>query len=110
MSDRAEFYRRFPVKPNQMTLREPVLVPMNFARNENNGKWWAWRNEPDYRMWRLTVPIPEFRPDPVYVVWFDDWGNFLQANGEGMVFYSYSCFVMYLEGVQHESEVCRRAV
>lgn len=110
MSDRAEFYRRFPEQPNQMKLREPALIPIADKPNDNNGKWWSWRNVPDYTMWRLTVPVPSFVPDRVFIVWFDEHGNFKQANGEGMIFYSLRCFIDYVDGVEHESEVCRWAV
>lgn len=108
MSDRAEFYRRFPLKPNHMDMREPDWVFDIRPNADNYVSSWLFSKTPDYRMWRLLLPGNGVLP--VYFIWFDDWGNFVQACGMGYVFYDMYCFFEHIGRGEHESEVCGRPV
>lgn len=88
-------------------MREPDMVMTNISTSE----YWDYRREPNYTTWRMIIPLSDLSSAcPVYYVLFDWMGNFLQANGMGYVFYDMYCFFNHLEGVQHASKVCRRAI
>ena len=113
MSDRAEFYRKFPIMSKQTILREPVMIPHPSAKPNF---MWGYRNTPDYKMWILFIPDNLQRRNygalmgVRFMVWFDDHGNFVEANGASHVFRDMYCFFDFLDGRDHEGEVCRGAV
>ena len=111
MSDRAEYYRRYPrfIGHGNQEMREPDMVINHYVPSERG--YWEYRREPNYTTWRMILPInPALMACPVYYVLFDWDGRFLQANGMGYVFYDMYCFFEHLERGEHESEICRRPV
>lgn len=112
MSDRAEFYRRYPrfQGPGEQEMREPDRQLVRVRPNVGNSvSSWMYDQQPNYTTWRLLIPA-DHGVLPVYYVLFEWDGRFLQANGMGYLFYDMYCFFKHLEEGAHESEVCRRAV
>lgn len=109
MSDRAEYYRRYPrfVGLGNQEMREPDMVINQIFTSERGG--WEYRRVPNWTTWRMILPVSA-GVCPVYYVLFEWDGRFLQANGMGYVFYDMHCFFKHLERGEHESEVCGRPV
>ena len=109
MSDRAEYYKRFPQYRGPQEMREPDMVITTYVPSERG--YWEYRRLPNYTTWRMIIPQGSSSMTcPVYYVLFDWMGNFLQANGMGYIFYDMYCFFEHLERGPHASEVCQRAV
>lgn len=109
MSDRAEYYRRYPRFRGlgNQEMREPDMTITTYVPSERG--YWEYRRTPNWTTWRMIIPV-DHGVAPVYYVLFTWDGQFIQANGMGYVFYDLYCFFEHLERGQHESEVCRRAV
>lgn len=107
MSDRAEYYRRYPRMSGSQEMREPDRAISEIVYSDRG--YWSYRQQPNYTTWRMIRPVKS-GVCPVYYVLFDWDGRFLQANGMGHVFYDMYCFFEHLERGEHESEICRRSV